>query len=340
MSELESAQGDVEVLVKNIAVGIDNGFVIPLLTLAYSSLPDGALRNWNLFYFEEKLSKRNRELLAKCFRHFGIPLAFHNEDEDVIFDSRRHLSSATFLKFKAFEALGPGSVWLDSDLLLLAGWDRFESWLDPDKALQAISEHEGKREQFNAGFMVLNANLPESWRDILSSAPKDRSSSDQVIFNSIYVREYGRLPKRFNYLWGKLVTDRSKIRPSVIHYGGANKPWHLPPRLSKFCLQDDCVWKPYLLIQAGMIGGLPESIQDSVRELAKCTRRKRMHYYKKEALGRQFSYLLERLGPFSNLAIIVLRSLSPRFPEQALHPVHANKKAWSWYARIESNEVV
>jgi lipopolysaccharide biosynthesis glycosyltransferase len=333
-------QADVEVEVKKIAVGIDDGFVLPLLTLAFSSLPEGARREWHLFFFERKLSVNSRELLAKCFRHFGISLHLHEEEEEAIFDSRRHLSSATFLKFRAFEFLGPGSVWLDSDLLLLTSWSEYEKWIDADQPLQAISDDKVNRKQFNAGFMLLNKELPASWMDLIANAPKDRTSSDQVIFNAIYKDGYGKLPKRFNFLWGKLLTDSSKIRPSVIHYGGANKPWHLPPRLSKFCIQDDCVWKPYLMIQAGMIGGLPESIQDLVKEFAKRTRRTKMSYYKKEALGRHFSYFLEKLGPFSDLATLILRTLSLRFPEQALHPVHAKKNAWSWYRRLESNEVV
>lgn len=329
----------MQIAIRKIAVGIDDGFVLPLLTLAYSSLPDGAGRVWHLFYFEERLSDRNRELLTECFEHFGITLHLQVELEEDIFDSRRHLSSATFLKFKAFEKLGPGSVWLDSDLLLLKSWSEFEKWLDTDMPLHAISDDKVSRKQFNAGFMVINEELPSSWMKLVENAPKDRTSSDQVIFNAIYGDNYGKLPKRFNFLWGKLLTDSSKIRPSIVHYGGANKPWHLPPRLSKFCLKDDCVWKPYLMIQEGMIGGLPVHIQKTVRGLAKSTRGRKMSYYKKEALGRHFSYFLNMLGPFGKVAAIVLRLLAQGFPDQALHPVHAKKKAWSWQTRVESNEV-
>lgn len=323
---------------KQIAVGIDDGFTLPLLTLAFSSLPQGATLDWHLFFFERRLTETNQKVIRAAFKYFGISLSLHVEREENIYDSRRHLSTATFLKFRAFEKLGQGTIWMDSDLLLLADWFEVRHWMLKGVPLSAVADDNSERRQFNAGLMVLSGPLKAEWRSAIEAAPKNRSSSDQVIFNLLYSDSYQRLPKRFNYLWGRLITDPIRTRPSIIHYGGANKPWHLPTALACLCISDDCVWRPYLLLQNGMLGSLPVETRIQVNQIAKDTRRIRLRYLKMEALGRQFTYALERLGRIAYPLSILIRLASRIFPAQALHPVHAKRGAFDWPSRVSSNE--
>ena len=324
---------------RHVAVGIDDDFVLPLLTLAFSSLPKGSEKEWNLFFFEGRLAKENREVIQSVFDHFGISLNFHVGLEDDKFDSRRHLSSSTFLKFQAFEKLGPATIWLDSDLLLLSDWMDIEAHLDENFPLQAISDDTADRQQFNAGVMVLNHPLNPRWMQLIREAPAERYSSDQVIFNTMYLNSYGKMPEKFNTLWGKLVDGDVQAKPSVIHYGGANKPWHLPDDLIRFCCSDDCVWRPYLLTQSGMLASLPSPIQDYLRTLGRLKRRKRLPFYRREALGRHFSYLLEITWPLNLPIVKILRLFSGIFPQQALHPIHARRNVWNWASRANLEEV-
>lgn len=278
-------------------------------------------------------------MLEASFKHLNIPLRLHMEQEEEIFDSRRHLSSSTFLKFRAFEKLGPGTIWLDSDILLLSDWLSLENWLDPNTPLQAISNDSAECDKFNAGVMVLNKPIREGWKQVIESAPSTRFSSDQVIFNAMYVEAYGKLPQRYNMLWGKLASGDLNIRPSIVHYVGPNKPWHLNPRLTYLCCTDDCVWKPYLMMQSGMLGSLPTSIAKRLEALSGKTRRKPLRYYKKEAIGRHFSFLLNGLGLLSLPVAKLLRRAAGNFPQQALHPVHSKANIWRWTSRVDSNEV-
>lgn len=323
-----------------IAVGIDDAFVLPLVTLAFSSLPEGRDATWNLFYFPDRLSVASRDLLTRVFQEFGIRLSLYSEEELELFDSRRHLSSSTFLKFMAFEQLGPGTVWLDSDLLLLSGWSEYKEWSNPELPLQAIADNKADKKQFNAGFMLLNQPIRTSWFEEIASAPSNRSSSDQVIFNAIYESDYGKLPKKFNYLWGRLLTDEGKLKPAVIHYGGANKPWHLSENLSIYCLKDDCVWKPYLLIQNGMLNSVSDEIREELEDIAYRVRSSRLRYFKKETYGRHLTFLLHKAGPMNRALVAILRLFKSKFPEQALHPIHKKKNAWGWPARTSSDAVV
>ena len=334
-SNTESQQATFE-----IAVGIDDAFTVPLMVLAYSGLPASSELNWNVFYFPEKLERRSIDLISAVFSFFEIKHSFHEIYEEDIFDSRRYLSSSTFLKFGAFEKLGPNTLWLDGDLLLLNRWNELKTHVDKKFPLQAIDQPKGGNQRFNAGLMMLNQPLSENWRSEIKSAPKERYSSDQVIFNNLYSEIYGSLPMAFNTLWGNLVTLSTPLRPRIIHYGGANKPWHLPDRFISTCLRDDCVWKPYLMTQQSFLESLPKELSFEIVNRLREVRRKRPTYYKREALGRQLSYLLEVSGALSWILVGLLRVFRSRLPAQALHPVHGKKRMWNWKARKDQGEGV
>jgi lipopolysaccharide biosynthesis glycosyltransferase len=176
--------------------------------------------------------------------------------------------------------------------------------------------------------MFWNTDKRPQWRNIAENLPRQRASSDQVIFNTIYGSFFLDLPGEFNWLAYQANDSEKKNQPYLVHYAGPYKPWHLHPSLYKYCAMDKCTWYPY---------------HETIREILEKDELKIQiaKWHKKSMLEGQanfggaatFKSLLSplyRVPVLAKLLVSALRLARGLFPPQDFHPIHAHKYLWNY----------
>ena len=332
--ELQESKSDIKVV-----LGIDDNFAFAAIVTIFSAHRNASRAyKYHVFFFRDTLSEVNQAAI-RSLAELGIELEMIEVDGAEQFDERRWLTKATFLKLLAADRLSGPLLWLDSDLLLMRGWDAFtyERFTEPLVAALQRPHEEGDTE-FNAGLLFWPSSTRLPWRVVLSSLPAERHSSDQVVFNRAYADHVHLISNRYNFVWGLFVTHPPKHRPMVIHYGGMYKPWHLPEKYWAWCEQDSCVWKPYfrecreLFSAVGKLG-----VQDQVRKIYESNLASGRKYRHREALGRELARLATKkplTGAFLYRALKIFKSLGRA---QALHPVHARMNVYLGPSELDGN---
>lgn len=321
-----------------VALGIDRNYLIAALHIIYAgeqSKEANVRISWNIFFFKGELSPNDIKACESWFRDSGFDAKFTTVASDPLFGSRRWLTSATFLKLRASEKISGPFLWLDADTFPLAGWTKVFDSVPKQEEIGAVTQDETgmaanqlSSTYFNAGVMRWNSSARREWKHILQGLPDRRHSSDQVLFNLMY-KKHWEMDKRFNAIWGRLITDKEPFpRPYVIHYGGAYKPWHLHPEFRQFCVQDSCVWSPFLQSFERFERALKP--WSALVELAAESRRLGRLHLKKDGLGQVLGRLLDLTHPISYPGVMLLRSVRKLFPKQALHPIHSERGVWKW----------
>lgn len=293
---------------------------------------------FKIFYFRGDLETSIKSLIVEVLTSLSVNYEFVEvTDDEYVFDERRWLTRATYLKLVSQDTLTGSFVWLDSDTLALPGWDSIFD-ITSSKKILAASERPNNptNDVFNAGVIRWTSAEREPWRETLARFSSDRYSSDQVIFNAIYKDNVEFISAEFNSIWGNLVTDAESIHPKIVHYGGAYKPWHLHEAFHRFCLADSCVWTPYYLHIKALRSSLGQNSLKSLSKLQTQALFMGKKYTAKEALAREFGRFLSKRPHLMLPIVVCLRFLPITRFAQVFHPLHGRKGVWSWGSQAKT----
>jgi len=168
------------------------------------------------------------------------------------FPTVNHVNNAAYNKFAVIEQMYSNFIWLDSDTLLIEGWDEIFDHIEDDNpsiAIKAVYEPTNNsnsestnaarvvagKDYFNSGVMII---YPSVWRNFQfdlkwTSVARERLTlgfefNDQDVFNYMTVGHTASLPLEYNYFAKNLGIHEQfrTCRKKIIHFIGPQKPWH------------------------------------------------------------------------------------------------------------------
>ena len=220
-----------------VAVALDDNMAHAFFVLVHSLLRH-AQSPFRLIvgHFVGRLAAKNQDLIRLFLQETGVDHDIRELTPSPLFSERRHLTITTFSKFVISDALTDAHVWIDLDTVAKAGWDDIFGPLHAvgDESALVVAEKiespHTRFEGFNAGVLGWTTAPRQPWQEELTNLPEKRFSSEQHLFNTLYMDNHSVIDVRFNYLssWHKEADELR--RASIIHYSGPIKPWHLSRR--------------------------------------------------------------------------------------------------------------
>jgi len=228
-----------------IYFGVDNLYVWPLLVSLFSAKKNHkSLKTVNIAYDPQELTEQNRELLVNSSKILGLKIRFLAIHLASTADFGNHLSKSAMLRLSIPLTTKNSILWLDSDLLLLHGWDEISTKvLDVLKANYLIGARkhwpfEKSKENlaiqksgevyFNTGVLILNS---KKWKKLRMNLKVNTliplynqlnfEWADQDILNYLIGEEYCEVSKEYNCH----PTEYSAENTRILHFAGSNKPW-------------------------------------------------------------------------------------------------------------------
>jgi lipopolysaccharide biosynthesis glycosyltransferase len=243
-----------------VAIGVDDMVLYPALVLLFSlNRSTRTPLSVRVGFFRGELSSESRSALTAVAGALGLALSLHEFRPDPrLFVGKRHISPTTFLKFLFAEEISGEFVWLDVDTIVFPGWDEFFPRLvSPSSGTQLLVARKASSEAvgFNAGVLGWPRGTPRrEWRTEVAASAENGFSLEQDIFNNLYRDNLEWLPVQFNFvaLWDGLGSLSSEeIR--VLHFAGPLKPWFLKSHLARSCVEADCLWARWYLVEEDML---------------------------------------------------------------------------------------
>jgi lipopolysaccharide biosynthesis glycosyltransferase len=228
-----------------IYFGVDDNYVWPLLVTIYSAKKSyQSLRSVNLVYDSSQLSTQNRDLVVKAVKSIGLTIILKEVKLLEVVDFHSHLSKSAILRLSIPDQTKKLILWLDSDLLLLEGWNEIlafgekindsnfilaarKHW-DFERSANNLSLIKSGQFYFNSGVMLINCKL---WKKLKISIEVSYLISrysdfhfewaDQCVLNYLIGNEYSEISKEFNAPTNEYLVNETRI----LHFAGSNKPW-------------------------------------------------------------------------------------------------------------------
>lgn len=228
-----------------IYLGVDDNYVWPLLVTIYSAKKNyQSLRSINLIYDSSQLSIQNRDIVVKAAESIGLTVILKEIKLLEVVNFRGHLSKSAILRLSIPDHTKKLILWLDSDLLLLEGWNEIlafgkklydsnfilaarKHW-DFERSANNFSLIKSGQFYFNSGVMLINCKL---WNKLdinievnyLINRYSDFNFewADQCVLNYLIGDEYSEISKEFNAPTNEYLVNETRI----LHFAGSNKPW-------------------------------------------------------------------------------------------------------------------
>ena len=223
-----------------VALALDDNMVYAFFVLVHS-LASNATRPFSLVvgHFTGRLDRYYQALIRDFTMHLGIALDLRELTPSPLFTERRHLTITTFSKFVISDEIPDPHLWIDLDTVARDGWDEFFAYLHsaPKSAGLVVAEKlqspHTRFEGFNAGILGWTKKPRADWLPALASLPANRFSSEQFLFNTLYLESAQAIDVKFNFLSSWHAHTAELERSAIIHYSGPIKPWHLSTRHRK-----------------------------------------------------------------------------------------------------------
>jgi len=228
-----------------ICFGVDDKYVWPLLVTMYSGKKTNPeFKKCHIAFDPLELSSSNRIAIKRMAKIMGIQVQFVKISLAFNGFALGHISNSAFLRLSLPEKLNQNFLWLDSDLLLLQGWNSLFSELsvliDDDKPI-SVRKHwpfgrslqnraiiESGDGYFNSGVLLVNIKKWNSMgldQKALKTLEKYQEYNfewaDQCVLNFIIKNEYTRLNETFN----TPPHEYDQARTKILHFAGSVKPW-------------------------------------------------------------------------------------------------------------------
>ena len=239
---------------RTVCMSVDDRYFWPWIVTVNSAIlncvesyPKFILANIN-----GMLSIENQRIAKEFAVVYGFKLEIMELklDRNLVF--QHHFNVTIYSRIILMDILDEDFLWLDSDLLMLPGWDSiFDEpgdlnvegivlWgvLDSEYHRTKLS-NENNQALVISGGRYLNTGVllmsPSNWRKIpnrddwlslsQNSSNYGINSNDQDILNLLCANRIAVIPKKYNYIVGDETTIRDKIL--VYHFAGPPKPWRL-----------------------------------------------------------------------------------------------------------------
>lgn len=209
----------------NIAICIDNNFLMQAATLLKSLSYSNPKNNFDIYILSENILEKNKKLLESDFLNSNINLFFLKVDilklpHNINMKGKEHLSIATYFRI-LLPFILPESIekilYLDCDMLVLdditqlydviisdyyaaTTFDMF----DNDKTINERLMYDSSCGYFNAGMMLINLvnwkknKISEKAIEFLSRYPEKCTAHDQDALNHALNGNYLRLSAKYN----------------------------------------------------------------------------------------------------------------------------------------------
>ena len=246
-----------------ICTSVDDRYLWPWMVMIFSGVttcnrnfPRVILANIN-----GMLSSENQIIALDFAKALNIDLEIVSLQNNAELEFEHHFNFTIYSRILLMEMLLEDFLWLDSDLILMPGWDQIfdeegdktvenivlRGVLDSkisrdhllDKSNQAMLQSQGR--YINSGVLLMS---PDNWRKIpnrenwisMAKKPKDYEirPNDQDILNLLCAGRISLLPSRYNYIVG----DFHEINDPLLihHFAGPPKPWKLTRREKEYLL--------------------------------------------------------------------------------------------------------
>jgi lipopolysaccharide biosynthesis glycosyltransferase len=268
-------------------------------------------------FFEGRLSAANVDLIKRYLAWVGVEHNLQRLTAHELFTERRHLTITTFSKFVLSDQYEGAHLWVDLDTVARPGWDEIFTTMNKatkDVAMvvaDKISGPQTRFDGFNAGVLGWTKNPRKEWLTQLANLPEKRFSSEQFLFNTLYLDSAQYVDVGFNFLssWHKDFANTTGVR--IIHYSGPIKPWHLARRHRQAWRAINPTWEEWFLAEDELLG--KELPQDLARDITVARKQAlfsgRLHTGK-GALAGWVMRALAILGPLGDPVVAVIRRRS------------------------------
>lgn len=235
-----------------IASAIDDNYVFPLIMLFYfASTTTYEKLTFIIAFDESKLSVENRNLIRLCALELKIEIEFRKIKLQENQKNNFHISSTAYARLFLADEIGGKFIWLDSDLMLMPGWDvRLkheiaqigdaqiagvrDSIMTTERNIRNSSnlalQNMGKN-YFNSGVVIINSDIwqankmPFAWRQAMDNYDiYGFEYSDQCILNFVSQESFKLMSFGLNVL--NISSEKRKKEVIYIkHFAGNVKPW-------------------------------------------------------------------------------------------------------------------
>ena len=237
-----------------VVTGIDDNYLLPFLVMIYSAKVNTIEKfHVKIGFDSRELSELSKDLLAQALRLIEVPFDFVKITLSNDMKPRWDISSTSYSRLLLADQISGLMLWLDSDLILLPGWDELltdkknlpngmvmsvvRDAFVSTKGIESLrkSNNESKRimgpDYFNAGVALIDCdiwklrNYPQLWPTMLMEAEtRGFEYADQCVLNFLCQRQVNYLPWKYNVL-ASAKTHNRKNSPSILHFAGGPKPW-------------------------------------------------------------------------------------------------------------------
>jgi lipopolysaccharide biosynthesis glycosyltransferase len=301
-----------------VALALDDKMVYGFLVLVHSLLTTSTTPPFLLVgFFEGRLSATNVALIERYLSWLGVDHTLQSLTAHELFTERRHLTITTFSKFVISDHYAAAHLWVDLDTVAKPGWDDIFTTMNKAKkdvamvVADKITGPQTRFDGFNAGVLGWTKNPRKEWLTQLANLPEKRFSSEQFLFNTLYLDSVQYVDVGFNFLssWHKDYANTESVR--IIHYSGPIKPWHLARRHRQAWRSINPTWEEWFLAEDELLGKeLPRDLAAEIRAAKKKALFSGRLHTGKGALAGWVMRALAILGPLGDSVVAVIRRRS------------------------------
>lgn len=247
---------------RRVAMATDDNYVFPFIVTLLSAKQSTKLDfEVILAHVEGELSQKSIAFIETCCKKIGVRLITRRIDVpfSLPMAESSHISKTSWARILLMLKEEDEFVWLDSDLLMLPGWDRLlsEKIDGAGYGIAAVKETQDLGNQdnravvaagesyFNAGVLIVDpSKLREELGSSLLVAIDEYKQHgfkwvDQDVLNYCTRGDVGILEPTFNIRRFDPASPKSGF---VIHFAGNMKPWHALTRFYEFFNKDVRGW--------------------------------------------------------------------------------------------------
>jgi lipopolysaccharide biosynthesis glycosyltransferase len=268
-------------------------------------------------YFEGKLSDANVALVQDYLAWQGADYEIRELTPHELFTERRHLTITTFSKFGLSDQYDGAHLWVDLDTVALPGWDgMFDAMhVAPEGVCMIVADKiagpQTRFDGFNAGILGWTRHPRKDWLPELANLPEKRFSSEQYLFNTLYLGSVDYVSVGYNFLssWHKNFANSDDVR--IIHYSGPIKPWHLARRHRRAWQTINPTWDSWFSAEDALEeASMPQPLATRVQAAKQQALFSGRLHTGKGALAGWVMRALAVLGPLGDPLVAVIRRRS------------------------------